>query len=316
MEWATGSGMPSWFFSLQFRLVVGFAVILALATGAVSLYIGYTAQREVDRFQTDFDASRTSRVSTTLAEFYEANGGWASVQTLIERAGFLSDREIVVVNDAGEVVGDSRARGRQSASARPLKAQTATIVVADAEVGSVLVAAAEQGRRGPGPFRGPGGFPSPEAIEAFEEPQLVRFAEAINQSLVLAGLAAGATGVLLVSLVSRRVLGSVSGLTSAARALGTGDLSQRVEVKGQDEMAKLGRTFNSMADGLEDAERQRRNMVADVAHELRTPLSNIQGYTEALKDGLLEPDGATPCDLKINGYRARGVASKLRLPGG
>ena len=56
MEWATGSGMPSWFFSLQFRLVVGFAVILALATGAVSLYIGYTAQREVDRFQTDFDA--------------------------------------------------------------------------------------------------------------------------------------------------------------------------------------------------------------------------------------------------------------------
>ena len=194
MEWATGSGMPSWFFSLQFRLVVGFAVILALATGAVSLYIDYTAQREVDRFQTDFDASRTSRVSTTLAEFYEANGGWAGVQTLIERAGFLSDREIVVVNDAGEVVGDSRARGRQSTSARSLKAQTATIVVADAEVGSVLVAAAEQGRRGPGPFRGPGGFPSPEAIEAFEEPQLVRFAEAINQSLVLAGLAAGATG--------------------------------------------------------------------------------------------------------------------------
>ena len=48
-----------------------------------------------------------------------------------------------------------------------------------------------------------------------------------------------------------------------------------------------------MAANLEDAERQRRNLVADVAHELRTPVSNIQGYLEALKDGLLQPDEST-----------------------
>ena len=48
-----------------------------------------------------------------------------------------------------------------------------------------------------------------------------------------------------------------------------------------------------MAANLEDAERQRRNLVADVAHELRTPVSNIQGYLEALKDGLLQPDQET-----------------------
>jgi len=48
-----------------------------------------------------------------------------------------------------------------------------------------------------------------------------------------------------------------------------------------------------MADGLENSERQRRNMVADVAHELRTPLSNIQGYIEAVRDGVLPPDATT-----------------------
>jgi len=268
-------------------------VILALATSAVSVYIGYMAHREVGQFQSEFDLARSSRVNTTLAQFYEATEGWSGVQALIKRAGFLSDREIVVVNESGEVVGDSRV-GQTSSPTCPHHFQLTPIVVGGSEVGSVMVTATERGPRYQGRFRGPpGGFPPPAVPEQFEEPQLVRFAEVINRSLVLAGLAACATGILLVSLVSRRVLGSVGNLTVAARALGSGDLSQRVDVKGHDEMAELGRTFNTMAGGLEDAERQRRNMVADIAHELRTPLSNIQGYTEALTDGLLKPDSAT-----------------------
>ena len=75
--------------------------------------------------------------------------------------------------------------------------------------------------------------------------------------------------------------------------LGRGDLSQRVPASGRDEMSQLARTFNAMAEDLEKAEKQRRTLMADVAHELRTPLSNIQGYLEALRDGLLQPDPAT-----------------------
>ena len=64
-------------------------------------------------------------------------------------------------------------------------------------------------------------------------------------------------------------------------------------VSGRDEIGELTSTFNAMAEGLENAERQRRNMVADVAHELRTPLSNIRGYVEAVRDGVLEADAET-----------------------
>ena len=60
-----------------------------------------------------------------------------------------------------------------------------------------------------------------------------------------------------------------------------------------DEIGELGRTFNSIAAGLEKAEQQRRSLMADVAHELRTPLSNIQGYLEAIRDGLLQPELST-----------------------
>lgn len=292
--------MPSWFFSLQFRLVVGFAVILALATGGVGLYIGQAAHREVRHIQSDFDQARSRRVNETLAEYYREAGDWDGVQSLIERAGFLSDREIVVVNAAGEVVGESRPamsdRERRGHRHSLGDGRFAPIMVGEHQVGAALVMPGRPGAglpgRRPGLGPGPGGR-MPEGGAGIGEPPLIRFAESISRSLVWAGLTAGAAGVLLMSLFSRRILRSVRGLTAAARALGGGDLSQRVAVKGKDEVAELGHTFNAMADALQDAERQRRNLVADVAHELRTPLSNVQGYTEALRDGVLQPDAAT-----------------------
>jgi signal transduction histidine kinase len=115
----------------------------------------------------------------------------------------------------------------------------------------------------------------------------------VNQSLLWTGLAAVALGTLLVSLLSRRLLSPVKNLGDAAQRLGQGDLTRRVQPEGAGEFQQLALAFNSMATNLEDAERQRRNLVADVAHELRTPVSNIQGYLEALKDGLLQPDEGT-----------------------
>ena len=107
------------------------------------------------------------------------------------------------------------------------------------------------------------------------------------------GLAAGAFGVLLVWLMSRRVLSPVRTLSAAAQKLGQGDLAQRVPASVPGELGQLAHTFNTMAENLQEAEKRRRNLVADVAHELRTPLSNIQGYLEAVKDGLLQPNAAT-----------------------
>jgi signal transduction histidine kinase len=70
-------------------------------------------------------------------------------------------------------------------------------------------------------------------------------------------------------------------------------LSQRVEVRGEGEVAALAEAFNTMAVDLENNEQLRQNLIADVAHELRTPLSNIQGYLEAIRDHVMKPDAAT-----------------------
>ncbi|MCK5182520.1 MAG: ATP-binding protein, partial [Dehalococcoidia bacterium] len=64
-------------------------------------------------------------------------------------------------------------------------------------------------------------------------------------------------------------------------------------VRGEGEVAALAQAFNTMAADLENNEQLRRNLIADVAHELRTPLSNIRGYLEAIRDQVMKPDAAT-----------------------
>jgi len=99
--------------------------------------------------------------------------------------------------------------------------------------------------------------------------------------------------ILLTLALSRGILRRVAALTTAVQKMEHGDLKQRVDNGAQDEIGKLAHAFNAMADSLARIEQLRRNMVSDVAHELRTPLSNIRGYLEALQDGVVQPTRAT-----------------------
>jgi two-component system sensor histidine kinase BaeS len=115
-------------------------------------------------------------------------------------------------------------------------------------------------------------------------------------SVLTAGpLLAAAAGVATVAIIgtvllSRQMLRPIDTLTAAAQRLGRGDLTGRVPVRGNDELAELARSFNRMADSLQRAEERQRRLVADVAHEIRTPLANLRGYLEALSDGVIAPD--------------------------
>ncbi|HEX6085745.1 MAG TPA: ATP-binding protein [Thermoanaerobaculia bacterium] len=108
--------------------------------------------------------------------------------------------------------------------------------------------------------------------------------------LILGLVAAALLAVLVMLTIFRRVFAPVEALTAGARSLAGGHLDTRVPVRGDDEVAELGRAFNSMADSLERNERARRNMVSDVAHELRTPLTNMRVQIEAAQDGLVPVD--------------------------
>lgn len=95
----------------------------------------------------------------------------------------------------------------------------------------------------------------------------------------------------LVFAVSRRILGPVSELTRAAERMRAGELDVQVPARGDDELSVLARTFNDMAARLAETERLRRQMVSDIAHELRSPVTNLRCTLEAIQDGLASADG-------------------------
>ena len=106
--------------------------------------------------------------------------------------------------------------------------------------------------------------------------------------LLLATALAVAVAALVAWLLAGRLTAPLARLVGAARRVGGGDLSTRVQVDGDDEVAEVASAFNDMAAGLERAQLEQRAFLASVGHELKTPLTTIQGYTEALLDGTVE----------------------------
>ena len=112
-------------------------------------------------------------------------------------------------------------------------------------------------------------------------------------TLISLGVAVGASvavALALSSIISTRIVRPVRELGAAAQRIAHGSRDARVPARGTDELAELAGAFNEMAASLEHAEQIRSQLLADVAHELRTPLATVESYVEALADGVLAAD--------------------------
>ena len=116
------------------------------------------------------------------------------------------------------------------------------------------------------------------------------FLDRVSRALLLSALGAAALALLLSLLLTRYLARPLRELATAARRVATGDLAQRVPIRSRDEVGALAAAFNEMAASLERGEAARRNLVADVAHELKTPLTVVEGTVEAMLDGVYPAD--------------------------
>jgi len=133
------------------------------------------------------------------------------------------------------------------------------------------------------------GSSSAEANAMFQQTVSGIFAAAV---LVAAGLS-----IVLAILLARYIARPLEEVSEAANRLARGDYRARAAEQGPTEIRSLATTFNAMADSLQRQEQARRDFVAGAAHELLTPLTNLQGYLEGLRDGVVTPNQAVFASL-------------------
>jgi len=121
------------------------------------------------------------------------------------------------------------------------------------------------------------------------------FKAAVNESLLFSSIAAFVIAGIFSVLISRQITKPLRSITKASQEIAKGNYGQRVQVNvdNGDELARLGHSFNRMAEQLEQTENIRRQLIGDISHELRTPLTAIKGSMEGLIDNVLTSDETT-----------------------
>ena len=149
------------------------------------------------------------------------------------------------------------------------------------------------------------GSSADEARQMFDHSITLVMIAAVIAALLAAGVLAAA--------MARLIARPLGQLEAAARRVAAGDYSIRVPRSGPAEVSGLAESFNQMAADLGEQERMRREFIANAAHELKTPLSNLKGYLEGLRDGVIAGDAATYASLQEEAERLVRLATSLDL---
>jgi signal transduction histidine kinase len=253
-------------YSVRWQLLLSMVAVIMVTVGMTAFFANQAATAEIERVQDRDDIARHLRLTTLLSRNYALNDGWAGAQGIVEVAAELTGERILVAGRDGTVVADSHHRvvGSRVDDGIPSRASV-PVVHSQGRLGTLLL-----------------------------EPDLPpREGAAGGLLLILSGLLAVGVAMILTFFVSHRILAPIESLSRVSRLAARRDFSARAAVKYRDEVGEMARTFNSMLDELSRTEELRRNLVADVAHELRTPVTNIRAYIEGIADGVVRPDRVT-----------------------
>ena len=263
------------------RIMLAFLVVIVTGSLLATWLARRTVASQFTLYTTTGGQRLAQGLAPDLAAYYTERGSWEGViEVLAIRGGhgMMGDMGMgaggpmwsmmgyrVLVSDAGgRVVADTGGdmAGTQ-VDAGVLRENGTFITDGEEVIGAVLVTADVQA-----------------------EEQGERFLDVLNQAILSSVILAGALALLFGGLIVWSVVRPLKSLTMAASAVAAGDLSQRVSVPAGDEISDLADAFNRMAVQLDRAEALRQQLTADIAHELRTPITVIQGNIEALQDGI------------------------------
>lgn len=139
-----------------------------------------------------------------------------------------------------------------------------------------------------------------------------KYVDQINRGFWLAGMVGMLVALGFGLLLARSLTRPVRDLTTATRSMAQGQLEQQVPVRSGDELGELAQAFNQMSADLARANRSRKQMTADIAHDLRNPLTVLSGYLESLQDGKLKPTPERFATMQVEVHQLQRLVEDLR----
>src|SRR5581483_852118 len=262
--------------SLMWKLIAAFLGVSLLAVALVAVIGGFFAANEFNSF---ISQEARGNFIVFVNGYYQTNGSLNGIDDALRQR--FENRTVdeprlfpfpladsngkVVLGGGGYDLGTQAPAAQYSAGTR--------VIVNGRVIGVVL------------PFASP--VPRNRAQE--------QYIQRTGTTLVIAAVGAAFVAIVLGVLLARTITRPMRELTLAAQRLARGELGQTVRVESRDEVGELATAFNQMSADLQRSDRTRRQMTADIAHELRNPLTVIGGYLDAMRTGDLQP---TPLRLE------------------
>lgn len=277
-------------YSLRTRLTLSFLIAIVATAGLVVLLANLITANQFKGLVSQAGQRYAQRLAPAFADYYAEAGGWNGVEELMAYVqdanrqppphapmpkhvmpmpGMMNpgDERLLLVDPDGHVIADSMPEASLPKDLASNLDKGASIVVDEKQAGILIVYS---------------------ALGELSSSQ-TDFLRQINTLMLIAGGVA-ALGVLVVgSIQARHIVKPVRALAAAAHRVADGDFSQRVPVTQEDELGEMAEAFNTMAAELEQQHELRHRAMADIAHELRTPLSVLQVQLESIEDNLTSP---------------------------
>lgn len=277
--------------TLALRLALAFLAVALAAVALLAILTAVLAASDVGALVNRQRTDLTTAVAVAASAAWERQSGWAHadldpVLELVRRLGGPG-AEVQVRDSGGGVVASSPG----FAGLRDARQYRAPVIARGTAVGTVLTRFTSAGLAG-----------ADQALQA----ALLR---AIAGAAGLAALLALVTALV----IARRITGPVGRIIAVTRAMSRGERSARVgRVQATGELRELATAFDGMADTLDRQEQLRRDLVADVAHELRTPIAILQAGHEALLDGVADPSPQQLASLRDEVLRLGRMVADLQ----
>jgi two-component system OmpR family sensor kinase len=286
---------------LGWKLTGTILLVVAVCISLMAIMVNRITTSEFHTYINQSNMSRIQGISESIGDFYNLEKTWTNIGDIIDELLWSANSRIVVADTSGLIVGDTENEWLAEYPDSVGLGNGTPIIVSGNSVGEVFVLATSQGN-GPGSGQGSGqgsghsGGQGLHWVQVTDTSDTVldttqqEYLNQVNRAIWISAVTGIVVALLLGLLLTRYLTKPISALAGGARHITGGDLGYRVKVSSGDEIGQLTQTFNTMASRLEASEQTRKQLMADIAHELKTPLTVIGGTVDGMMDGVFNAD--------------------------